>query len=120
MAEQAGVDVEFVEADVLDWDPRGSYDLVLIAYVHFPADQRRSLIGKAASWVGPRGTIMLVGHDLSTAGVSGPSDPDVLWTPERVVELLGGWEILVAERRPRETDTGEIAADTVVLARRLG
>jgi len=73
---------------------------------------------KATSWVAPGGHLLLVGHDVATAGVSGPPDPEVLWDPETAARLAGDLEVLFAESRPRETDTGETALDTVMLARR--
>ena len=56
-------------------------------------------------------------HDAATAGVSGPPDPEILWTPEIAVESISPLEVVVAERRYRDTENGR-AADTVLLAHR--
>ena len=55
---------------------------------------------------------------MATLGVSGPPDPEVLWDPETAKRHAGDLEVVFAESRPRETDTGETALDTVMLARR--
>lgn len=118
MAVQRGVEVRFVDADLREWEPRHPFDLVLIAYLHLPEPDRSRMMEKATSWVAPGGHLLLVGHDVATAGVSGPPDPEVLWDPETAARLAGDLEVLFAESRPRETDTGETALDTVMLARR--
>lgn len=112
------VDVEWVEADVLTWEAPQVYDLVLIAYLHLPSRPRQMLMAKATSWVGPGGHLFLVGHDVSTAGVSGPPDPDLLWDTATARSLAAPLEVVTVDRRTRLTDTGATAADTVLLARR--
>jgi len=42
LADQRGVMVEWVNADVVDWEPpRAGYDLVALLYLHLPEEQRR-------------------------------------------------------------------------------
>jgi hypothetical protein len=118
MADERGVDVSWVVDDVTTWDPGRVYDLVVVAYVQLPSVAFAALMKRVVTWVAPGGRLFLVGHDRSTAGVSGPSDPDLLWTPE----LVEGWVAPLAVERSRRgyrsLETGEEAADTVVLARR--
>jgi hypothetical protein len=38
------------------------YDLVMVIYLHLPADQRRAVIRKAASAVAPNGWLLIVGR----------------------------------------------------------
>lgn len=116
MADDREVEVDWVEADILDWDPGRRFDLVLVAYVHLPLQERSALMQKAVSWVAPGGYMFLVGHDVSTVGVSGPPNRDLLWDPERAEEAAGTLRVIKSERRSRETDTGEMAEDTVLLA----
>lgn len=118
MAMERGVEVRFVDADIFEWEPRHAFDLVLVAYVHFPDPDRTRMMEKARSWVAPGGHLLLIGHDVATLGVSGPPDPEVLWDPETAKRHAGDLEVVFAESRPRETDTGETALDTVMLARR--
>lgn len=118
MAVDRGVDVTWVEADVLEWQPGRHFDLVLVAYVQLPSHLRDGLMHNAVEWVASGGHLFLVGHDVATAGLSGPPNPDLLWTPEVARETVAPLEVIQAERRSRETDTGEAALDTVLLARR--
>ena len=107
-------------ADVHEYEPeRGAFDLVLVLYMHFPADERRALLGRAAAALGKRGTLVVLGHDVENigTGAQGPSDPDLLYTPEGVAEELAGLEIARAERLMRPA--GEATAvDTLVVARK--
>lgn len=116
MAEEQEVEVRWVEADIHDWDPERRFDLVLVAYVHLPFGERTALMQKVVSWVAPGGYLFLVGHDVATVGVSGPPNPDLLWDPERTSEAAGPLRVIRSERRSRQTETGEMAADTVLLA----
>jgi hypothetical protein len=71
--------------------------------------------------VAPGGTLVLVGHDLLnlTEGVGGPSDADLLFTPDDIAADLRGLEIEKAERVLRDVDgEGRPAIDTLVRARR--
>ncbi len=118
MAAERGVDVELVVADVTDWDPGSEFDLVLISYVQLPPTEFEGLMESVVSWVAPGGRLLMVGHDRSTAGVSGPSDPDLLWTTELLETLVNPFSIERSRVGFRSLDSGEEAADTVVLARR--
>lgn len=110
------VDVTWVEADIEHWSTPDLFDLVLVAYVHL--HDRAGLLGKAVSWVAPGGRLVMVGHDCATAGVSGPSDPDLLWTVDEVVEGVGPLSVERAEIVSRKLEDGSMAADTLVVARR--
>lgn len=82
-----------VHADVLEFHPDpGGYDLVLIAYLHLPAEQRRAVLRLAADALAPGARLLVVGHDTSnlTDGVGGPQDPRVLFTPQDVLADLAG------------------------------
>jgi SAM-dependent methyltransferase len=120
-AARDGADVDFICADLLDYGPEpGAYDLVLVLYLQLPAGERRLVLSRAASALAPRGTFLLVGHDLAnlTDGVGGPSDPGVLYTPDDVAAELRGLEIEKAERVLREGDDADRPAiDALVRAR---
>ena len=124
LAGERGVDVDWVEADVVDWDPPpASFDLVVVLYLHLPEEQRRRALGRARAALAPGGTLLIVGHDSTniTEGYGGPQDPSVLYGPEDVTEDLGGLAIERAERVTRQvaTDEGDrTAVDVLVRARR--
>lgn len=117
-AEAAGVEVEWVEADVTAWDPpAGAFDLVAVVYVQLPPADRAALLGHAAAALAPGGTLLVIGHDLVnlTEGVGGPRNPEVLMTPEAVCAEIGGLEVVRAGRVTRQVDGAE-AIDTLVRA----
>ena len=121
-AERDGISADFICADLLSYEPEpGAFDLVLLLYLHVPADERRTVLAKAAAALASGGTFVLVGHDLTnmTDGVGGPSDPRLLYTPDDIVSEVPGLEIEKAERVLRDV-TGEDrdAIDALVRARR--
>lgn len=125
LAARRGVAVEWRVADVSAYRPvPGSYDLVLISYLHLPAADLAGVLDSARRALRPGGNLVVVGHDLAnlTGGTGGPQDPAILLTPEAVVDGLAGLRIQRAEtaRRPVAThDGGTVdALDTVVVATR--
>jgi SAM-dependent methyltransferase len=79
-AEETGVEVEWVVADVRTWEPPAgvTYDLVLVAYLHLPDD----VLARVRNWLAPGGQLVVIGHAVRnlTEGVGGPSDPRLLHT----------------------------------------
>ncbi|MEV0002897.1 class I SAM-dependent methyltransferase [Micromonospora sp. NPDC050980] len=125
LAAARGVPVDWRVADVTAYRPvPGSYDLVLISYLHLPAADFAGVLAAARSALRPGGTLVVVGHDVTNLadGTGGPQDANVLLTPEAVVDGLAGLRIRRAEtaRRPVPTaDGGTVdARDTVVVATR--
>lgn len=121
-AAREGVAVDFHADDLLRYRPEArAFDLVLILYLHMPSDGRRLVLERAAAAVAPGGTLVLVGHDLLnlTEGVGGPSDPDLLFTPDDVVAELHGLDVEKAERVLRDVhDADRPAIDALVRATR--
>jgi SAM-dependent methyltransferase len=125
LAARRGVPVEWRVIDVTAYRPvPGSYDLVLISYLHLPARDLTGVLAAARTALRPGGTVVVVGHDLAnlTGGTGGPQDPAILLTPETVVDGLAGLRIQRTEtaRRPVVRADGETvdALDTVVVATR--
>jgi SAM-dependent methyltransferase len=116
------VAVDFRCADLVGYEPEpAAFDLVLVLYLHIPAQERRDVLKRAAGALAPGGTFVLVGHDLLnlSEGVGGPSDPEILSTPDEIASELPGLEIEKAERVLRDVDGEEHdAIDMVVRARR--
>ncbi|RCW44470.1 methyltransferase family protein [Halopolyspora algeriensis] len=116
--------VRWVVEDVLSHTPGGQYDLVLVVYLHLPAEQRRTALQRAASALAPGGTLLVVGHhsDNLTHGVGGPPDPAVLYDEHDVLADLSSWTELTtetAEKRERAVaDQPRPALDVVVEFRR--
>ena len=116
------VAVDFRCADLVGYEPEAAaFDLVLVLYLHISARERRGVLERAAAALAPGGTFVLVGHDLLnlSEGVGGPSDPDILSTPDEIASELPGLEIETAERVLRDVEGEERdAIDMVVRARR--
>lgn len=98
----------------------GPFELILAVYIHLPAAQRRTLLLDAAARLGPGGMLLVLGHDTTnlTDGYGGPPDPDILFTPEDVVDDLVAADhirIDTARRVLRETE-GRDAIDALVVA----
>lgn len=115
--------VTFVEADVFDWEPEESFDLILVAYLQVEAPRLQALVRKAAGWLEGNGELFLVGHHRSNIedGVGGPQVPEILWDVEEIVAALGGLEVTEAEvvERPVEVEGGVAhARDALIRARR--
>ncbi|WP_280387472.1 class I SAM-dependent methyltransferase [Nocardia wallacei] len=111
-------------ADVTDLDAAGitgPFELILLAYLHLPEQQRRALVRHAADLLSPGGTLLILGHDSTnlTEGHGGPQDPSILFTPNDVMADLAETgdriRIRVADRILRPTEAGD-AIDALVVA----
>ena len=124
LAAARGVAVSWEHADLRQYHPApGSYDLVLLAYIHLPPGEFAGLLATAVSALAPGGTLLVVGHDVAnlSEGYGGPQDPAILHRADDIVAALPGLAIRRSgqARRLVHTAGGEqVAIDTVVRARR--
>jgi 2-polyprenyl-3-methyl-5-hydroxy-6-metoxy-1,4-benzoquinol methylase len=124
LARSRRVEIEWVLADVLDWQPpSGAFDLVTVLYLQLPAGERSKVLARAASALAPGGTLLVIAHDLTnlTEGWGGPKSADVLYTADEVAADLSGLVVEKAERVTRvvEDEEGEhTAIDVLVKATR--
>jgi 2-polyprenyl-3-methyl-5-hydroxy-6-metoxy-1,4-benzoquinol methylase len=125
-AREAGVDVHWLHAGLLDADlPPGGFDLVSAQYpalLHTPADDpERALLAAVA----PGGTLLVVHHadvDTEHARAAGFDPADYVGPADVARFLDDGWAVEVDERRERHIEGGAGAhhhADVVLRARRL-
>ncbi|WP_236788214.1 bifunctional NAD(P)/FAD-dependent oxidoreductase/class I SAM-dependent methyltransferase [Amycolatopsis sp. GM8] len=116
-AKEAGVEVDWVRADVTSWTPPARFDLVTSHFLQVLPDERAAAFARLADAVAPGGTLLIVGHALSMAH-HGDHPPEKFFTADEVAASLGdGWRIQVAEERPRVVH-GIPSADVVLRARR--
>ena len=117
-------DVEWVCADATTWTTDEPVDLVVVAYLQLPAEQRAAAVRAAWAALKPGGTLFWVAHDSTnlTEGTGGPQDPAVLMTAEDVLGDLAGESVnaVVAERVARQVldghgeESGQVAWDCLV------
>ena len=124
LATEVRVAVEFVAADVTEWQPPpDAFDLVLLAYLQLVPEERAEVHATAISAVAPGGVVFLVAHHLDNLedGIGGPQIPQVLYTEEQLAGDFADLEIVTLEKalRPAERDgvEGE-AIDIVMVAER--
>lgn len=120
-SEQAN-DVEFVAADVLEWEPDDMFDLVLIAYLQLSAAEFEKVIRRSRDWLEPGGEMFLIGHDASNLeeGWGGPPRPEILWDVPVLLGWLDGMDVIESAvvNRPVETEDGmRYARDALVRVR---
>jgi 2-polyprenyl-3-methyl-5-hydroxy-6-metoxy-1,4-benzoquinol methylase len=113
--------------DILGGDPLPhGFDLVSAQYLHPPVERFVEIQQTLGAAVRPGGLLLVVGHhpdDLATGLRSGHGHPELLFTPERVVDALPveQWEIRVADAATREVEGPDgpvTVTDSVVLAAR--
>ncbi len=86
LAKDHDVDVQWVEADVVAWEPLGAaFDLVIIFYLHLPATERRRVLAHVQDALAPGATLLVVGHDATnlTHGYGGPQYAPCCSPPRR-------------------------------------
>jgi len=105
-------DVDWVVADVTTYEPRATFDLVIIVYVHLDASGMAALFANAARALGTGGTLVAMGHALRnlTEGVGGPPYPEILWTEDKIAPLLEGLDIVSLGEVLRPVDGSEVDA----------
>jgi SAM-dependent methyltransferase len=121
IAARAGVEIDWVVADVLTYRPDDEHDLVVVAYLHLPPPSMAGVWATAVRALAPGGVLLVVGHDRTniTDGTGGPQDATLLHDPDDVAAHLDGLVVDRAERVRREV--GDRAAiDTLVRAHRPG
>jgi len=129
-ASEAGVAdrVTWVQADLVEWEPSASFDLVTATFLHSPVEfPREAVLRRAASAVAPGGTLLVVGHagppPWATEHIAHAHFP----TPDEVhasLELASSeWEIVTAGLVARaaigpDGEPAELDDSVLVLRRR--
>ncbi|MGV9360542.1 SAM-dependent methyltransferase [Amycolatopsis sp. NPDC003731] len=116
---EAGVTVNWLHRNILEWRPEAQYDLVSAQYMHLPPDLRRDVFTAAAAAIRPGGSLLVVGHSpKAMRQFDGQKPPEELYfEPEEITGYLGDpwqWVVETCETRGEGHHT-----DAVYRARRL-
>jgi SAM-dependent methyltransferase len=124
-AESAGVSVEWLRQNLIDWSPPArSFDLVVVVYLHLPMNERTPVYRSAAAALAPGGRMIVIGHHPlnATQGVGGPPDTTRLFAAEDIAaDLLVAEPDLEIERADmvrRVLPPGRGPIDTLLIVRR--
>ncbi len=98
-AGREGVSLELVHADLLSYvPPPASFELVVVANLHFAPEDRELFFARATAAVAPGGHLYVVGHHLDSLGRAGPPLPERLYSEALLGDLLA--PLTVEVRRP--------------------
>ena len=119
-AVEENCDVTVVVSDLMEFLDRGAlFELVVLAYIQWPLEERSRLLERASAAVAPGGHLFLVGHHLDSLGKGGPPQPDRLYTEDSLQSAFPGLELIKLERAEREAgDNGLPLVDVAVWAER--
>lgn len=123
-AAAAGVEVEWLERDLFEWAPPArAFDLVILAYLHLPPEERRPVYAAAAAAVAPGGRLVVVAHDRLNAreGPFGPPEAVLFTAAELGTELATADAELSVDRTEvvrQVPPTGRGLVDALLVMRR--
>lgn len=91
LAEKAGVEIHYQQADALAYQPEGKFDAIALIYTHLPAELRRPFHAKLPDWLRTAGEIWVEafapGQLQFRSG--GPQNEAMLYTPALLEEDFG-------------------------------
>lgn len=101
LSERRGVSVEYIEADLVQWDwPIGAFDVIAAMFLHLPVAQRAGLHARMLGALKPEGRLFLEGftpEQLSwqqSHNSGGPPVRDMLFAPDDIRADFAGAETL--------------------------
>ncbi|MEU4414478.1 class I SAM-dependent methyltransferase [Nocardia salmonicida] len=102
-------------------DITGPFELILMVFVHLPADERRTLLHQLSDMLAPGGMLLILGHATRniTDGYGGPQEHEILFSPEDLRTDLprDALTVTVAHEVFRPTE-GPDAIDSLLIAER--
>jgi SAM-dependent methyltransferase len=107
-ATSEGLSLHTIVADLLEYVPEpASYDLVVVANIHFAPGRREALFDRAAAAVAPGGHLFIVGHHVDALGKSGPPALERLFEESFFQGRFDGFTIEHLDRRDTRSDAGD-------------
>jgi SAM-dependent methyltransferase len=109
LAAARGVSVDFHQADLLQYDWPGQFDMVVGIFIQFtgPTDRARMFDGMA-SCLRPGGLMLLHGYTPRQLdyGTGGPPHAENMYTLPLLRDHFAGWDVLEAREYDREVQEG--------------
>ncbi|MFD3703377.1 class I SAM-dependent methyltransferase [Nocardia sp. NPDC058658] len=116
--------VDWRTADITDLEAAevtGPFELILMVFVHLPADERRTLLHQLSDMLVPGGMLLVLGHATRNIadGYGGPQEPQILFSPDDLRADLDRDDITItiAHEVFRPTE-GPDAIDSLLIAER--
>jgi cyclopropane fatty-acyl-phospholipid synthase-like methyltransferase len=109
LATRRHVQVDFVLADVLQWQPAAPFDVVAAIFVQFVGPAERELLfERIRAAVKPGGLLLMQGYTPKQLEyrTGGPSAVENLYTAELLRSAFGDWEILELREHEDVLDEG--------------
>ncbi len=111
LAEERGVSMECIEADLADWTwPSEAFDVVVAIFIQF-ADPtlRKTIFDGMKQALKPGGLVLMEGYrpEQLAYGTGGPKVLDQLYTRELLEEHFGGFEIVELREHDSEIHEGK-------------
>ncbi len=110
LAEEQGVQLELIEADLLTWEwPREAFDAVVAIFIQFATPpQRAYLFAAMQAALRPGGYLLLQGYGLEQLQhrTGGPSQPEQLYTRELLRAAFADFELIELREYEAEIDEG--------------
>jgi len=118
-AAASGAALDCEVADLRSWEPGGRrFDLVVLANIHLPVDERVRLFTVAQDAVAPGGRLFVVGHRVDSFGPDGHPHAERLFTEELLASLIDQLEIDELRTVEHQADHGHVGVDVVAWAHR--
>ncbi|HVZ78699.1 MAG TPA: class I SAM-dependent methyltransferase [Gemmatimonadaceae bacterium] len=125
LAQQKGVTIEFVHADLADFAiAPGAWAGIISIFAHVPQELRRSVHERVVAGLRPGGVFILEAYSVRqlTFGTGGPKDAHVLPTRDALEQELRGLDFVLLQEAERDVVEGRYhtgrAAVVQVLARK--
>lgn len=109
LADERGVEIQTVCADLAEWDLGGPWDGIVSIWAHMPSDVRAPLHRRVVDALAPGGVLILEAYrpeQLDAPGSGGPPDADLMMDTESLRDELDGLEFVVLEDATYGVDEG--------------
>jgi SAM-dependent methyltransferase len=109
--------VQWVVADVTDYEPEEMFDLVILFYLHVLPEDLAAAIGRGVDALNEGGHLIAVGHAVRNLeeGHGGPQYPEILWSEKILRPMMQGLEIIDIGERSRPVPEADAAAIDLVV-----